>query len=88
MIIKEGQKLWVKQNFIIDEDPAENGAYEHKIGDMCIVTNIYIGESLMKYPISVEFDGREEDYSMDEIEKYFYDKAKWREQQINSILDD
>jgi hypothetical protein len=28
------------------------------------------------------------DYSMDEIEKYFYDKAKWREQQINSILDD
>ena len=87
-MIEEGQKLWAKQDFIIDEDPAEIGAYEHKMCDMCIVTNIYIGKSVMKYPISVEFDGKEEDYSMDEIEKYFYDKAEWRDRQINSILDD
>jgi len=87
MEIKAGQKLCVKQDFIIDDGPPEMGTYEHKIGDMCIITHIYTDENI-KYPISVEFDGIEEDYSMDEIEKYFYDKAKWREQQINSILND
>ena len=75
-MIKSGQKLWVK---------AEIGAYEHKIGDMCIVIGVYKG---VKYPVCVEFDGKQEDYSYAEIEKYFYDKARWREQQINSILDD
>ena len=79
MTIKSGKKLWVKQDFIID-------AYTHKIGDMCIVTDIYIGNK-PKYPISVKFDGKEEDYSYAEIEKYFYDKAEWRDKQINSILD-
>jgi hypothetical protein len=85
MEIKIGKKLWVKQDFIIDEDPAEIGAYKHKMGDMCIVTGMYKGT--VKYPVCVEFDGREEDYSYAEIQQYFYDKVEWREQQINSILD-
>jgi hypothetical protein len=86
MKIKSGQKLWVKQDFIIDEDPPGIPQYKHKMNDVCIVTGLY--KDQVKYPVCVEFDGSEENYSYAEIEKYFYDKAEWREQQINSILND
>jgi hypothetical protein len=33
MLIKAGQKLWVKQDFIIDEDPAEIAKYKQETHD-------------------------------------------------------
>jgi hypothetical protein len=84
MEIKIGKKLWVKQDFIIDE--ADISAYKHKMGYMCIITGIY--NVTVRYPVCVEFGGKKEFYSYAEIQQYFYDKVEWREQQINSILDD
>jgi hypothetical protein len=85
MIIKSGQKLWTKQDFIINDDSAEIGNYEHRMGDTGTV--ILIKSASYRYPVAVLFDVKEEYYSYAEIEKYFYDKARWRDKQINSILD-
>ena len=83
--IKPGKRLYAKKDFDLQNAVDPTNAI-HKMYDVVVVTNI--DNNTPAYPVTVEFNGSEEEYSFEEIEEYFYDLAEWREKQINSILDD
>ena len=74
MEIKVGKKLWCK---------GLDCPYYHKKDDIVVVISI---RERLTYPIYIKFGKEDEYYTFKEIEECFYDKAEWREQQINSIL--
>ena len=87
-MIKKGDILYVICDFLID------CGLEHKANESCLVTHKDEKSDYNKYNISVSFYPyscnplSEESYSEEEISEYFYNKAEWRDEQINSILND
>ena len=95
---KVGQKVYVKEDFIIDYDTPAAGQnepmYVHYKNQVAEILNSYDGSN-PKFPVNLKFlgdelddDNDDEQYSIEEFEKYFISQAEWREQQIDSILND
>lgn len=83
---KVGDKLIAVNNFKIQVS-SYMVPYRYKTGD--IVEIIFINYDGHSYPVTVKSDKYEyHNFSYQEIEFYFISLAKFREDRINSILDE
>jgi hypothetical protein len=81
---KVGQKLVCIQDFNIEIFGVASDLI-YKKGDICEVESIDVK---FAYPYFLRFENETNNFSYEEITKYFITLAEWREKQIDSILED
>ena len=83
---KVGDKLIAVNGFEIQDSPSMV-PYRYKAGDITEIT--FINDDGHSYPVNVKSDKyKYHNFSYQEIELYFISLAKFREDRINSILDE
>ena len=84
MIYEVGQIFYVMEKFSIFEGKG-NINYKFNKGDIAKVERIFINSP---FKIQVKIGENFYRFREDEIKLHFFSKAEWRDNQINSILDD
>jgi hypothetical protein len=85
-----GQIIYVKKDFDLSDTLPNPMDYKHKVNEKGIISEIRPDSE--PYSIIVDFEdksnGKKEQYSYGEINELFYNRAQWRNIQINEILKD
>ena len=84
MTYEVGQLFYVREKFSVYE---RNGHVNYKLekGQVAKIDGIVEHSA---FSIRLKVDEKFYRFSIDEMKLYFYSQAEWREQQIDSILDD
>lgn len=81
-----GQILYVKKDFDLSNKIPDPASYQHKLNEKGIICEFR--QDNEPYSIIIDFDGKKEQYSYGELNELFYNRAEWRDKQIDIILED
>ena len=86
---KVGDKLVCFQDFFLEAIVGETVSPEpdYVVGDIITIKSAYV-DSNTPYPIYALYKGEEHLFTVKEINDNFISVAEWRDEQINSILND